>query len=407
MGFINKTPAGTYRANWRDPAGRQKAKTFATKKEASAFLAETESALNRGTYLDPKAGKKRFGEFAKVWQASRHVEQRTSERTDSVMRIHVLPQWSQWPLAKIEHTEVQVWINRLSEKLSPASVAKCFGALSMVLNAAVRARLIPINPCEGTNLPSTHKPQRPATAISRAQFDRLLATVETRYRALVALAAGAGLRWGECLGLTWAAIDLDRATLRVVQVVIESGGVRTIKPTPKSRAGVRTVPMPDFLVAELRKLYAEKGSPDAAELVFVVRTGHAPLRSTFRRHVWRPALVRAGLLGSVAETSPERWRAAWPTTAGAAAEAVFATERSAVEHVAEHAAGGLRFHDLRHSYATWLVSDGLPVNVVQRVMGHESASTTLNLYTHAPNTFHDRVREVFDGDADDSLTPDE
>ncbi|MFD0599992.1 tyrosine-type recombinase/integrase [Catellatospora coxensis] len=394
MGFINKTPAGTYRANWRDPAGRQKAKTFTTKKEASAFLAETESALNRGTYLDPKAGKKRFGEFAKVWQASRHVEQRTSERTDSVMRIHVLPQWSQWPLAKIEHTEVQGWVNRLSEKLSPASVAKCFGALSMVLNAAVRARLIPINPCEGTNLPSTHKPQRPATAISRAQFDRLLATVEPRYRALVALAAGAGLRWGE----PRPDVGSDRP-----------GPGDAARGPGRHRVGRGAHHQAHSEVAgwcshgadarfpgdRAAQAVRREGQPrrDGASVHRADRARAAPLDLPPARVA--AALVRAGLLGSVAETSPERWRATWPTTAGASAEAVFATERSAVEHVAEHAAGGLRFHDLRHSYATWLVSDGLPVNVVQRVMGHESASTTLNLYTraeHVPRSCSGRFR---------------
>jgi integrase len=52
-----------------------------------------------------------------------------------------------------------------------------------------------------------------------------------------------------------------------------------------------------------------------------------------------------------------------------------------VQHVARHQAGGLRFHDLRHSYATWLVDDGVPPNMVQRVMGHERSSTTLDLYT--------------------------
>ncbi len=66
----------------------------------------------------------------------------------------------------------------------------------------------------------------------------------------------------------------------------------------------------------------------------------APLRRTlFRARVWKPTLQRAGLD---------------PT---------------------------LRFHDLRHSYATWLVDDGVPVNVVQRVMGHERSATTLDLYT--------------------------
>jgi integrase len=51
--------------------------------------------------------------------------------------------------------------------------------------------------------------------------------------------------------------------------------------------------------------------------------------------------------------------------------------------VARSAHGSLRFHDLRHSYATWLISDGVPINGVQRVMGHEQASTTLNMYTDA------------------------
>ncbi|WP_207918720.1 tyrosine-type recombinase/integrase [Saccharopolyspora karakumensis] len=49
--------------------------------------------------------------------------------------------------------------------------------------------------------------------------------------------------------------------------------------------------------------------------------------------------------------------------------------------MARLASGGLKFHDLRHFYATWLVDDGVPVNKVQRVLGHERSSTTLDLYT--------------------------
>ncbi|GAB3184028.1 hypothetical protein GCM10027259_41050 [Micromonospora palomenae] len=87
--------------------------------------------------------------------------------------------------------------------------------------------------------------------------------------------------------------------------------------------------------------------------------------------------------------------------------AEFTTEREAVDCVATKATGGLRFHDLRHCYATWLVSGGVPVNVVQAVMGHEQASTTLNRYTHTPADFHESVRRVFDGSADDPLTDEE
>jgi integrase len=93
------------------------------------------------------------------------------------------------------------------------------------------------------------------------------------------------------------------------------------------------------------------------------RTGTALRRSTFRRRVWVPALAAAGLPAS------------------------------------------LRFHDLRDSYATWLVSDGVPVNVVQRLMGHERASTTLNRYVHAPREYDERVRDLFDGEDPDDGAP--
>ena len=128
------------------------------------------------------------------------------------------------------------------------------------------------------------------------------------------------------------------------------------------------------------------------------------LRSNFRRQIWRPSLVRAGLLGQVTEVAPYRFRATWSDRDGAEWSAEFPTEREAFDCVATKAAGGLRFHDLRHCYATWLVSSGVPVNIVQAVMGHEQASTTLNRYTHTPADFHESVRRVFGRSADDPLT---
>lgn len=65
MGHVSRTPAGKFRANWRDPAGRQKAKTFPTKRDASAFLAQIESTKNQGTYVSSHAGKVLFGEHAR------------------------------------------------------------------------------------------------------------------------------------------------------------------------------------------------------------------------------------------------------------------------------------------------------------------------------------------------------
>ncbi|MCU1627866.1 MAG: integrase, partial [Pseudonocardia sp.] len=86
---------------------------------------------------------------------------------------------------------------------------------------------------------------------------------------------------------------------------------------------------------------------------------------------------------------------------------LFATRAAAIKTVAREQAGGLRFHDLRHSYATWRVDDGVPPNMVQRVMGHERSSTTLDLYTRRINN-SDRILRALDDDdpADDDADDD-
>ncbi len=93
------------------------------------------------------------------------------------------------------------------------------------------------------------------------------------------------------------------------------------------------------------------------------------------------------------------YEAQWTDDGGAAHTERFRTEVQAVQHVARNQAGGLRFHDLRHSYATWLVDEGVPPNRVQRVMGHERSSTTLDPHTRRTDN-SDRVLDALN-DPDD------
>jgi integrase len=404
MGHIVKTPASTYRANWRDAAGRQKAKTFRTKREASAFLAETEASLSRGSYVDPSAGRTKFSSYADRWLSSRSVEATTMAAWSSRLRSRLLPHWGGWQLGKIDHLAVQEWVTELGKQVAPATVASCFGLFSSILASAVRSRLIAFNPCEGVRLPAQRKRAGGVQTISQADLTgRLLPAVPEWHRPLVAAAAGAGLRWGECQGLRWGCIDLDASTMTVERVVIEVDGHLSDKPYPKSAKSRRTVPLAPFLEQELRR-HRELVAHGTDDRVFTNHEGGSMLRSNFRRQVWRPSLVRAGLLGQVVEVGPFKFRATWTNRDGIEWSAEFSTEREEVDCVASKAAGGLRFHDLRHCYATWLVSGGVPVNVVQAVMGHEQASTTLNRYTHTPADFHDSVRRVFGVSADDPLT---
>lgn len=402
MGHIVPTPAGGYRANWRDAAGRQRAKTFSTKREAKAYLAEVESAVSRGLYVDPHAGRVRFGTYADRWLTARNDEITTAARDASIMRNHVVARWGTTPLAKIDHLAVQQWVTELGDRLSPATVAECYRLTSAVLRAAVRDRLIGHNPCEGVRLTRRRRKDTDDQVITQPELvTQLLPAVPDRYRALVGLAGGTGLRWGECAGLRWDALDLAARVVRVVRVAVEVSGRVTDKAYPKSRAGRRIVPLPAFVV-ELLTEHKKRYPPGAGGLVFTSRSGAAVRRTTFRAKVWRPSLVRAGLLGKIVEVGEYKFMAHWHDGDGREWSKEFTTSREAIEHIVRHAHGGLRFHDLRHSYATWLVSAGVPINDVSAVMGHEQTSTTLDRYTHPSQDRDQRVRSVF---ADFLLTP--
>ncbi|GAA4066056.1 site-specific integrase [Nonomuraea soli] len=122
--------------------------------------------------------------------------------------------------------------------------------------AAVRDRIIGTNPCEGVRLPARRRTAGDDRIIAREQ---LPAALPGRHRALVGLAAGTGLRRGECTGLRWEAVDLEAGTLRVERTAVEVAGNITSKPYPKTKAGRREVPLPGFVVGLLpthRELYS-------------------------------------------------------------------------------------------------------------------------------------------------------
>lgn len=407
MGFVNKTPSGSFRANWRDPAGRQKAKTFPTKREASAFLAEIDTSTVRGSYVDPRGAKTKFGPYASTWLANRATEKTSHARDVIYMRNRVMPQWEDVPLGRVSYSMVQAWVAELSNALAPASVIKCHQLTSAVFKSAVRDRLISSNPCEGVKLPSVRRTIDPFQIVPMPVIrQKLLPAVPARYQALVAVGAGAGLRWGEALGLRSDSVDLDGKTLTVRRTVIEVGSSTSAKPYPKSRAGYRTIPLAGWLALAL-KVHMEEYDEGPNGEIFVNSVGGGILRSNFRQQVWRPSLVRASLLGEIDKQDDDTFLISWTDRAGDQHSGLCESEREAVATISQYAGTSLRFHDLRHCYATWLISSGLPVNEVARVLGHEQVTTTLNRYTHVlPDTDarNKRIRDALD---DFPLTPPE
>lgn len=155
-----------------------------------------------------------------AWLASRNHEATTTARDTSVMRTHVLPRWQDFPLKSIDHTAVQAWITDLGTRLSPASVAECHRLMQGVMRSALRDRLLAFNPCEGVRLPRRRRKDTDDQTATAVEIDALLDAFPHRYRPLVGLAVGTGLRWGECVGLRWDAIDLENRLMRVIRVAV-------------------------------------------------------------------------------------------------------------------------------------------------------------------------------------------
>lgn len=409
MGWETRTPAGTWRANWRDPSGQQRSKTFSTRRAAREHIAAMESAKTQGSYVDPAAGKRRFGPYARDWFAGQSHEMTTIARDRSILDHHVIARWGRWPLGAITFSDLQRWVSELGKHLAPATVAQCHRLTRAVLEAAVRDRLIRHNPAEGVKLPRARKRDIDFRVISRDDLlTKLLPAVPERYRILPALAAGAGLRWGECIGLRWDSVNLDAGTLDVGRVLIEVGGRVTEKPYPKTAAGRRTVPLAPFLSALLLDL-AKSTDHRPHDPVAVGPAGGNLLRGNFRRRIWIPALVDAGLLPglSVHVDGDGRHVATWVDKDGQVQRRTLRTRRAAYSTLGTHLPPGApRFHDLRHSYATWLISAGVPINDVAAILGHTKPTTTLSIYVHHTEDRFQRVREAL---ADFVLTsePDE
>ncbi|MCX4093656.1 tyrosine-type recombinase/integrase [Nocardia sp. alder85J] len=399
MGFVDKTAGGKFKAYWREPSGSQRSKTFGTEREAKAFLAQVEVSRSNGTYVSPHAGRTRFGDHAGEWMAVWNIERTTRARDESIMRTHVLPQWKDWQLGKIDNLSVQKWITDLSARRSRATVAECKRLMSGVMRSAVKNRLIGVDPTVGVRIPKRRVRDTDDQVISRQEVRELLvpAVRPERYRVLVATAAFTGMRWGEAVGLRRDAVDLDNGMVWVVRTITEVAGHTEFKPYPKSGAGRRSIPLPGWLADELGE-YLAAHPVGERDPIFGNEVGRPLSRTSFRSRVWRPALVRAGLLGEVEEVSG-KFEAVWMDVDGDVHSQVFARYEQAVVHVARSEHGGLRFHDLRHSYGTWLADDGIPPHRLAKILGHEEVTTTMQLYVRRTDD-HDGIRGLLGDGAD-------
>lgn len=306
---------------------------------------------------------------AYIARAQSHITEGTVDKYRRIWRRYIGPEFGAWPADALTTEQVELWIARLRQvetaaskrardkaraarrkdktiplpkpdHLSGKTIANIQGLLSAVLEEEVKAGRLDRNPARGVALPQTGHKREPVF-LTPPEFSALYREIPDEWKPLIATIAGTGLRWSEATALRVQDVDLD-ADIPVIHVIKawkrqgRGGGYEL--GTTKSRAGVRTVSISPELVTVLRPII---DSAPKRRLLFEGPRGGRVKDVWFYEKVWNDARSRADLGGKV------------PT-----------------------------LHSLRHSHASWLIAQGVPLTVIQRRLGHESIKVTSDIYGH-------------------------
>lgn len=345
---VTKQANGRWRARWRGPDKRERAQVFDTKADARAWEAEQRRLVRRGAWVDPAGGRVTVSEWAEQWVSMQTWRPLTHARVRSVLNRHLLPAFGDRSLASVRHADVAAWVAGLSRELKPSSVETTYNVLRQMMRAAVRHELVVVNPADAIGLPRQER--RVVVPLEVEQVYALADAVRADLSAAVLLAASCGLRQGEVIGLTEDRVKwLKREIVVDRQMSTPPRGAAVLAPT-KSRASNRVVPAPDSVLKVLSQ-HIEAFGLGSDGLIF--HEAGMPWRRSRVVEEWRRTQIEAGFKA--------------------------------------------RFHDLRHFCASSLISAGVSVKGVQTVLGHASATETLEVYAHLWPADHDRTRDAMAG----------
>lgn len=317
--------------------------------------------MQRGEFVDPRAGRSRFREFAQVWlDAGVDWKPLTRSRYDNVLKVHVLPAFGNAQVGTLDRPEVQRYIASLVEAgASPGSVRKVYAVLKMVLDVAVDAKAIKANPAVGVRLPRAQR--RRMLVLEAAEVTSLARELREPYGLLVTLAAWSGLRAGEIAALRVGDLDLARGSVRDRTRSPICGHLHRGSTKNHREANVA---LPRGLCDDLAAFLASRrGGPAPHDAALFTGPGGGPFRhgNFYSRH-FKPAV-----------------------------------ERALPEHL-----HGLRFHDLRHTCASLLIAQGWHPKAVSEQLRHASIAITMDLYGHLLASYSQQLVERLDAAYDDA-----
>ena len=276
-----------------------------------------------------------FADWVGRWELSTvDLRPTTRELNLEITRNYLLPRFGRFLLAEIRPSDVRSMVAEelAAAKLSGSAVRRHAIVLGTILESAVQDGRIARNPVRGVKLPP--EASRRMRFLEPEEVAAVVTAHPEHYRPMILTAAYVGLRWGELVGLAVDHVDLLRRTVRVDRQLLVFGGHAEFGP-PKTRAGIRTVSLPAFLVDVLGEHFA-RPAVQSSGLAFPGPKG-APLRRSNFRRVWSKASTTANL-------------------------------------------GDLRFHELRHTAAALAIANGAHPLAIRERLGHSSITVTMDTY---------------------------
>jgi integrase len=335
---VNRNPGVAKRGDkWKARAffdGREISKTFSTQEEAVRWKREQERALERGEWIDPSLSSISFKEWTNMWlQAKTNIS--ASTRRGYVARInsHLLPAFGQSKLTAITNNQIGKWVAVSIENGVGATVIKqSIGLMKQIYNSAVLDGRVSRNPSIGVPLPRSKAKEKKALTINQL---KALAKECGDFELLVLFAGTTGLRWGELAALQCKDISLLNRSVNVSKAY--SNGMKGEKILGQTKTHqVRTVPFTKELIPALSELIQSR---PAESHLFQMPYEGALDYNNFMSRIFRPAVERVGFVG-------------------------------------------VGFHNLRHTTASLLISQGTPITTVAGILGHASTQMTLDVYGH-------------------------
>src|SRR5579885_374985 len=346
--FLRKD--GRWEARFKvEETGKYKSLYAKSEKEAYQLLEDAKFQQRQGALAT--GPQQTVGQFLEYWLENVQkpaVRRRTYVNNRVVVRRHLIPGLGHIKLQKLTAQQVQAFYARkLKEGTAASRIRSLQAVLHKALTHARRIKLVGFNVTEDVELPKAKKAKH--TVLTSEQARLLLEGAKEReLDVLLALAVSTGMREGEILALRWSDMDLVEGKLQVSHtrdyLPDDEGRYGFVEGEPKTESSNRTILLPRFLVALLKKhraLQAEKRLQAGAKwvdhnLVFPNDVGGFILPGVLRRRFYQ-VLSTVGL--------PR-----------------------------------MRFHDLRHSAATLLISMQVPLNAIQELLGHSDISITLGVY---------------------------